>query len=135
MTKLSSFLTRSVKLYLVLLIGSTVAILYGTLAPSDYTVPSSWLGYDKLGHFIMFSTWTFFFGLVRYLKNSYALLPVFITGSVFGLTIEILQHVLPTGRSPESLDFAADLAGILFALLMLYLLSKKVPGFRTDISQ
>lgn len=127
-----SLLLRSVKLYLVLLIVSTLAILYGTLVPSDYVVPSSWSGYDKLAHFLMFAAWTFFYGLVRMLKGNPALFSVLITGAFFGLSIELLQYFLPFERSPETLDFAADLGGVLIAILALYILSKKVPALMTS---
>lgn len=132
MTKPTKILTRSVKLYLTLLVISTGAILYGTLFPVSYDVPQSLLGMDKLVHLIMFGAWTFFFGLVRFLKDKFKLLPVFIVGTLFGLIVEVLQHLLPTGRSPEYMDFIADLSGTGLAILVLYILAKKVPEFNTD---
>lgn len=83
----------------------------------------------------MFAAWTFFYGIVRFLKDKYALTLVFIVGSLFGLTIELLQHFLPTGRSPELLDFAADISGTAAAVLLLYIISKKVPEFKNDPHQ
>ncbi|MCP9291756.1 VanZ family protein [Gracilimonas sediminicola] len=132
MTKPTKILTRSVKLYLTLLVISTGAILYGTLFPVSYDVPQSLLGMDKLVHLIMFGAWTFFFGLVRFLKDKFKLIPVFIVGTLFGLIVEILQYLLPTGRSPEFMDFIADLSGTGLAILVLYILAKKVPEFNTD---
>ncbi|MBO6585309.1 MAG: VanZ family protein [Gracilimonas sp.] len=132
MTKPTKILTRSVKLYLTLLIISTGAILYGTLFPVSYDVPRSLLGMDKLVHLIMFGAWTFFFGLVRFLKDKFKLIPVFIVGTLFGLIVEVLQYLLPTGRSPEFMDFIADLSGTGLAILVLYILAKKVPEFNTD---
>lgn len=131
MTKIIKILTRSVKPYLGLLILSTGAILYGTLFPVDYDVPQSFMGLDKVVHFIMFAAWTFFYGLVRFLKDKFTLFPVFLVGSIFGLIIEVLQHLLPTGRSPELLDFAADITGTSAAVMLLYVLSQKVPAFKT----
>lgn len=130
----SKILPRSIKLYLTLLIISTGLILYGTLFPVDYDVPQQLLGFDKVVHIIMFGAWSFFYGLVRFLKEKYSLLPVFLVGSFFGLIVEILQYVLPTGRSLELMDFIADLAGIGLAVLVLYVLTKKVPEFRTETS-
>ncbi|MEQ8523816.1 VanZ family protein [Gracilimonas sp.] len=132
MTKPSKTLTRSVKLYLTLLVISTGAILYGTLFPVNYDVPKSLLGMDKLVHFIMFGAWTFFYGLVRFLKDKFKLTPIFLVGTLFGLIVEVLQYLLPTGRSPEILDFIADISGTGLAILVLYLLTKKVPDFKAD---
>lgn len=132
MTKIINNLTRSVKLYLGLLILSTGAILYGTLFPADYEVPKSFMGLDKVVHFVMFAAWTFFYGLVRFLKDNFTLYPVFLVGGFFGLTIEVLQHLLPTGRSPEFLDFVADITGTGAAVLLLYILAQKVPAFKTE---
>lgn len=129
MTKPVKLLTRSVKLYLILLIISTVGILYGTLFPVDYDVPRSFYGLDKMVHFIMFGAWTFFFGIVRFLKGNFKLMIIFAGGALFGIAIEVLQHVLPTGRSPELLDLVADIAGTAAAVLLLYVLSKTVPQF------
>ncbi|WP_290967758.1 MULTISPECIES: VanZ family protein [Gracilimonas] len=114
------------------MIISTGAILYGTLFPVSYDVPRSLLGMDKLVHLIMFGAWTFFFGLVRFLKDKFKLIPVFIVGTLFGLIVEVLQYLLPTGRSPEFMDFIADLSGTGLAILVLYILAKKVPEFNTD---
>lgn len=129
MKKTTKILTRSVKLYFALLVVSTGLILYGTLFPVDYQVPKSLIGLDKLVHFIMFGTWTFFYGIVRFLKGNFSLIPVFLVGSFFGLLIEILQYILPTGRTPEFMDFVADISGTGLALAILYILSKKIPEF------
>lgn len=132
MTKKTKILTRSVKLYLTLLIISTGLILYGTLFPADYDIPDSLFGYDKVIHFIMFGAWTFFYGIVRFLKGKYTLFPVFVAAAIFGLAIEVLQYFLPTNRSAELLDFVADVSGTGFAILVLYILAKKIPEFKTD---
>jgi VanZ family protein len=131
MKKPTKILTRSVKLYLALLILSTGVILYGTLFPVNYKVPKSLIGLDKLVHLVMFGAWTFFYGIVRFLKEKYSLLPVFLWGAFFGLLIEVLQHVLPTGRTPDFLDFIADITGTGLAVLILFILSKKVPEFKS----
>lgn len=135
MTKPTKILTRSVKLYITLLIVSTGLILYGTLFPVNYNVPNSIYELDKLVHFIMFAAWTFFYGIVRFLMDKYALTPIFIVGSLFGLAIELLQHFLPTNRSPELMDFVADISGTAAAILILYVLAKKVPEFKKPITE
>lgn len=129
MTKPLKQLTRSVKLYLILLTISTIGILYGTLFPVDYSVPRSFYGLDKVVHFVMFGAWTFFFGIVRFLKGNFKLMIIFMGGSAFGVLIEVLQHLLPTGRSPELLDLVADITGTAAAVIILYILSKTVTQF------
>lgn len=130
MTKPAKILTRSVKLYLTLLILATGLIIYGTLFPEDHNLPDIVFLNDKFVHLLMFLVWTFFYGIVRFLKKNYALLPIFITGSIFGLSIEVLQYFLPTNRHAELLDFGADVLGTSIAILLLYLLLKKVPDFK-----
>lgn len=115
-----------------MLVFSTIAILYGTLFPSDYNFPKSVWSYDKLAHFAMFGVWTFFYGIVRFLKGKFSLLWVFFWGSFFGVMIELLQFVLPTNRSAELLDLAADIAGSGFAVLLLYLLLKNVFDYESE---
>jgi len=129
MTKPVKLLTRSVKLYLILLVISTVGILYGTLFPADYSVPRSFYGLDMLVPFVMCGAWTFFFGIVRFLKGNFKLMIIFAGGTLFGILIEVLQYILPTGRSPEFLDLIADITGTAAAVLVLYILSKTVPQF------
>lgn len=80
----------------------------------------------------MFGAWTFFYGLVRFLKNKFALLPVFLVGSIFGLIVEVLQHMLPVDRSPELLDLVADISGAGGAVFILFILSKKIPQFSPE---
>lgn len=132
MSKFSKLLVQSVKLYVVLLVVATAVILYGTLFPVDYDVPKSIIGLDKVVHIIMFGGWTFLYGIVRFLRDKYTLWPVFLVGAIFGVVIELLQHILPTGRNPEMMDMLADFSGTALAILVLYVLSKKVPAFKLD---
>lgn len=134
MIKPSKILPRSLKLYFGLLVVSTGLILYGTLFPVDYEVPHQIVGLDKIVHILMFGAWSFFYGLVRFLKERFSLLPVLLMGSFFGLLIEILQHLLPTGRTPELMDFVADLTGTVLAVAVLYIIAKKVPDFKAQIT-
>lgn len=134
MNKTPKIFTTSVKLYITLLILSTLAILYGTLFPSDYNLPNSIWTYDKVLHFVMFGIWTFFYGIVRFLKGNYALFPVFLWGAFFGVVVEMLQYVLPTNRSAELLDLIADVTGSGFAILLLYMILKNVSEFSPPTS-
>lgn len=105
---------------------ATLAILVATLYPFGKSLPLDIWSYDKLGHFIMFGAWTFFYGLYRAAKKKGRpnLFIVFSLGSFYGLLIEFLQFVVPTNRSPETLDFIADMIGSLAAVLLLKFIFK-----------
>ena len=45
---------------------------------------------------------------------------------LFGLGLEILQHVLPFGRYFDLGDFVANSIGVLFGVFILYYLKKKL---------
>ena len=110
----------------IILALATLTILYLTLSPSDQIGDFSVYQYDKLGHFILFFGWTFFFGLLvlSFKETNTNLLFVFITGSLFGISIEILQGVLPFGRTPDMGDAIADILGTLCATILLYFIRK-----------
>ena len=84
--------------------------------------------YDKLGHFLMFGVWTFLYGLNQAMrkKKKPNLWTVFILGSAYGLLIEVLQFIIPTNRSPETLDFIADMIGSALAILPLNILLNRI---------
>ena len=100
----------------------TVVILGATLYPSDFSMPTTIWDYDKLGHAIMFLVWTIIFGLFLFvIKNQKpSLVLIFIISATFGLLIEVLQFVLPAGRSAELLDFIADIIGSGVAIILLH---------------
>ncbi len=74
----------------------------------------------------MFGAWTFLFGVVRALKKNRKpnLRVVFVLGSFYGLLIEVLQFLVPTNRSPELMDFVADMLGSAFAIIALHFVFK-----------
>ncbi|SMO43141.1 VanZ like family protein [Gracilimonas mengyeensis] len=80
----------------------------------------------------MFGAWSFLYGIVRFFRGHLKLYPVLIWGTIFGLSVEILQHFLPTNRSFELMDLAADLAGTFVAIGILYLLERQFPWFRNN---
>ena len=45
---------------------------------------------------------------------------------LFGLGLEILQHVIPFGRYFDMGDFLANSIGVLFGVFILYYLKKKL---------
>lgn len=108
----------------------TIAILYGTLSPSDQLPHVSIFGKDKLMHFLVFLAWTFLYGITHasIKKSRPKLWVVFTLGLFYGLLIEILQSVLPTNRDPEFLDLVADTMGSAVATFGLYWVFKLIPA-------
>ena len=100
---------------------ATLGILYGTLVPSNKLPKVDLTEIDKLVHFIMFAVWTFLFGLIHAIRKKGApnLWMVFSLGLFYGMLVEILQFFVPTNRSPEALDFIADVIGSGAAVLLL----------------
>ncbi len=109
-----------------LLFIATAVILFFTLAPPSTLGESELYNYDKLGHFLLFFFWTLIFGLFMFsLKNEHAsLLLIFFIGSVFGITIEVMQGILPFDRNPNVYDALADVAGSLTATIFLLFIKK-----------
>jgi VanZ family protein len=110
-----------------MLVASTAVIIFLTLFPSSKIGQSELYQYDKLGHFVLFFSWTFLYGLLMLsLKKVEAnLILIFITGSLFGLFIEFMQGVLPFGRVPSLGDAIADIFGTLSATILLLLIKKR----------
>lgn len=117
---------------LTVLLWSLTAITLGlTLLPQENFQNSDVFQYDKAGHFVIFGVWTFLLGLILHLKGQHPVpfLAVFLLGSLFGLTIEILQETLPVNRSMSLADWIADSFGSLFAVLVL----RRWLGNKSDI--
>jgi VanZ family protein len=103
---------------------TTLAILYLTLVPSERLGQYRLFQYDKIGHFMMFFSWTMIFGLLSISKNrsKARLTPVFFAGALFGIAVEIAQGLMPFGRSIDLYDAIADILGTTTATLLLYLI-------------
>ncbi|MGM0506664.1 MAG: VanZ family protein [Bacteroidota bacterium] len=99
----------------------TAATLGLTLLPQENFQNSDIFQYDKVGHFLIFGVWTFLLGLALHLKGQRPLpyLAIFLAGSLFGLTIEVLQETLPVNRNMSFADWIADSFGSLMAVLLL----------------
>lgn len=99
----------------------TLVTLGGTLLPQEQFQESQLFQYDKIAHFLLFGVWTFLLGLALHLKGQRPLpyLGIFLAGALFGLTIELLQEILPVNRSMSLADWVADVAGSLLAVLIL----------------
>ena len=116
-------------LFYALFVMVTGTILYITLSPPDELPKQTLFKFDKLGHFIIFFGWTSLFGILRVAQSGKKarLLSILFSAVLFGLMIELLQHMMPFQRNAEALDMVANVAGSLSALLPIHLLKKKVP--------
>ena len=83
------------------------------------------LEFDKLIHFIMYLVFALIWGLKikNFLERKMEISAYLI---LFGLGLEILQHVLPFGRYFDLGDFVANSIGVLFGVFILYYLKKKL---------
>lgn len=127
LTPLYHFLSKNSFLLPLSVIGLTLATLFLTLLPSEALGESRLWSYDKLGHTLLFGSWTYLLGLYQYINRSTAisLWSIFLIGISFGLLIEILQHFLPLGRYGSIPDLFFDGLGCLLAVL---LLKMTIPG-------
>ena len=80
---------------------------------------------DKLIHFIMYLIMAITWGLKieNFSKRKIEISTYLI---LFGLVLEILQHVLPFGRYFDLGDLVANSIGVLFGIFILYYLKKKL---------
>lgn len=122
-----SWLIKQKTLVLTSFIATTLGIMALTLMPPENLGSSKLYDYDKLGHFFIFFIWTFLLALsfATFKKRKTPLLFIFLAGSLFGISIEILQLVTPYGRSANILDAAADIAGSCVAVLLLKYLQRQ----------
>ncbi len=99
----------------------TLIMLILMLIPSDMLGTSQLWSYDKIGHFLLFGSWTYTLGLYRFVKlERRPNMPVvFTAGVLFGLFIELLQHLLPVNRSADPYDLLFDTLGCLIAVILL----------------
>lgn len=104
----------------------TVGVLALTLVPSEFVGGQRIMSYDKIGHVLMFGSWTFALGLYHHIirKAPTKLWAIFLIGVIFGLSVELLQHFLPVNRHGDIFDLLADTIGCLFAIGAL---SKTIP--------
>lgn len=113
------YLLRSKYLIPGLFILVTLIMLFLTLVPMGTLGSSAIWGYDKLGHFLLFASWTFLLGAFLYVRNSNKLnlFTIFFIGVSFGILIEVFQYLLPFQRSAEFFDIAFDSLGSLAGVL------------------
>lgn len=101
----------------------TMLMLALTLLPGDALPSNRLFSYDKIGHFGMFGGWTFFLGLYFIIYKDKVNINLFLlmaTGILFGILIEVLQYLIPAGRTASWGDIIANSLGCLAAYLFLH---------------
>lgn len=111
----------------ILLILTTLLILFLTLLPASQMSSSEVFNYDKAGHFIIFFVWTLLYGLFMFTRENTEtkLLLIFLAGCCFGISIEIFQGILPIDRHMDLNDALVDIAGSLFAITLIFLVKRR----------
>lgn len=125
-SKINEYLSKRRYILLGSIVFITVITLALTLMPVDDVLPSQVWSYDKLGHLVIFGGWTFLVGYYRYLAAPEAvnLFSIFFIGVFFGVSVEVLQYVLPANRMADLFDVAFDALGCFIATLVLYKIKK-----------
>ena len=103
-----------------------ILILFSIVPVPDFGLPRfKLLEFDKLIHFIVYLIFALIWGLKieNFLERKMKISAYLI---LFGLGLEILQHVLPFGRYFDLGDFVANSIGVLFGVFILYYLKKKL---------
>lgn len=111
----------------ILLILTTLTTLFFTMLPPQQLGESRLYNYDKIGHFLIFFGWTLLYGLFMFTKKQTEtkLVLIFLAGAFFGILIEILQEILPIGRTMDLRDALADISGSLVAIGILFLIKRR----------
>jgi len=123
-----TFFERHRAILWAIILFMTGITLYLTLIPPDSIPKGTIWKYDKLGHFLLFGVWTFFIGIAMLMRTQkrLPLITIFFIGTAFGVTVEILQELLPVDRNADLYDVLADMAGCLTAVILLKMVSGSV---------
>lgn len=118
---LYSFLSQNSYLLPLGIVGLTLLMLGLMLFPANFIGDSRLWSYDKVGHLLLFASWTYILGLYHHINrpSPTRLWLIFLVGILFGLTIEILQDILPLNRHGDWIDLVFDAGGCLIALIAL----------------
>ena len=117
-----SFVSKHRYLLTISIVGLTLILLALTLMPARYLAQNRIFSYDKIGHLLMFGSWTFLLGLYHSVSTSARtnLWVVFFIGFSFGALIELIQYGLPfLKRHADIYDVVFDTAGCLLAVFVL----------------
>ncbi len=116
-----TFLSKNSYLLPIGVVGLTIGMLLLTLLPSEVMGDNKLWSYDKLGHAVLFGSWSLSLGLYYQIHKARPVNPwiIFSSGALFGLLIEVLQYALPVNRQGDPVDFLFDIIGCLIAVLLL----------------
>lgn len=133
--KFISFLARNKFVVYFLFAVITLVTLLLTLLPPENFQGRTVFSYDKVGHFLMFFGWSFMLGFssILYSRKDAPLLLIFIAGTLFGISIEYIQQLLPYGRTASLMDAAADSAGSFAAVMLLWWIKTKYRDYLRPI--
>lgn len=117
-------------------------LLYLSLSPAPPQIEGP-LGWDKLLHAAALGGTAFLSaGICLVFRKSlfFSLVTGFISASLFGALIELLQWSFTVNRQAELLDLAADMIGAFFAMAILYLTSLlqnivRKPGYKAQVEE
>ena len=105
----------------------TLFLIIVSLIPvQDLNFPKFQLfGIDKLLHFVMYFSLTILWCLSsKHFYSSNFKLLLFVI--FFGFILEIFQHILPFGRYFDLGDLLANSLGVIFGIIILYYIKKKL---------
>jgi hypothetical protein len=125
-------LQRLLEAHASVLLGIGVLVVaYGTLFPADLVVAPGGGGSDKLYHLVGFGGLTALLWIrlkTAGLQGRTLDVAALTLGVGAGIGVELLQWWLPTGRSAEVGDVAADALGSLLAVILLRLARFDAPS-------
>lgn len=121
------FCLKNRQLIKILLVLTTLVTLLLTMLPPDKLGESSVYDYDKLGHFLIFFGWTLLYGLFMFEKKrtETKFILIFVAGCIFGITIEVLQGVLPIDRNMDLMDALTDIFASFIAMVLLFWIKRR----------
>ncbi|MBN2747591.1 MAG: VanZ family protein [Bacteroidales bacterium] len=106
----------------------TFFILLITLFPGNYIPkPTSLINLfqpDKIVHLLIFMPFSYFwlehekYKNRKYLRKFQKYIPIFIVGTIYASTTELIQYFVQIGRNGNIYDFIADCFGILLGIIV-----------------
>lgn len=117
-----SFLKRHKYLLVIGIISLTLVVLGLTLVPAEFLAKNKVFSHDKVGHLLLFGSWTFLVGIYYHKSNSKSTnyWTIFLIGIAFGVAVELIQYSFPSlNRHADMYDILFDAGGCLLAILAL----------------
>ena len=101
-------------------------IILSLIPVTDFGLPKFQLfEIDKLVHFFMYFLLTILWSFAS--KNLYnSTFKLLLFAIFFGFALEIFQHILPFGRYFDLADLLANSLGVIFGIIILYYIKKKL---------